>query len=411
VYKIDKKRTGTGDREFLQRVFHKLLLNFTWWVNRKDADGMNIFQGGFLGLDNIGVFDRSAPLPTGGYIQQSDGTSWMAMYTLNLLAIALELAHDDRTYEDVASKFWEHFIYIANAMSHRGQDHMGLWDEEDGFFYDVLRLPDGSQFPMKIRSMVGLIPLFAVQTLEPELLDRLPDFKRRLEWFVDNRPDLASNVACMRTEGMNERRLLSIADAHQLRRILRYMLDENEFLSPYGIRAVSRFHREHPYTLKVDGTEHRVDYEPGESSTGLFGGNSNWRGPIWFPVNFLLVESLQKFHYYLGDQFKVECPTGSGKMMTLWEAAAELSRRMTSIFMRDCAGHRPVFGAWKKFQTDPHWRDLVLFHEYFHGDSGAGVGASHQTGWTGLVTKLMQQSGDGQKGAAQDPSTVVVGAD
>ncbi len=397
VYKIDKKRNGKGDRAFLQRVFHKLMLNFTWWVNRKDAGGMNIFQGGFLGLDNIGVFDRSAPLPTGGYIEQSDGTSWMAMYTLNLLAIALELATEDPAYEDVASKFWEHFIYIAHAMSHRGDDGMGLWNEEDGFFYDVLKLPDGSQFPMKIRSMVGLIPLFAVETLEPEVLDRLPDFKRRLEWFIDNRPDLTQSLACMATEGMGERRLLSIAGGDQLRSILKFMLDEREFLSPHGIRALSQFHRDNPYSLTAQGTEHRVDYEPGESSTGLFGGNSNWRGPIWFPVNYLLVESLQKFHHYLGNEFKVEFPTGSGTMMSLWEVAGELSRRMTSIFLQDQNGRRPVFGNLEKFQTDPHWRDLVLFHEYFHGDSGAGVGASHQTGWTGVVTKLMQQSGESRE--------------
>ncbi len=391
VYKVEKKRRGKGDREFLQRVFHKLLLNFTWWVNRKDASGMNIFQGGFLGLDNIGVFDRSAPLPTGGYIEQSDGTSWMAMYTLNLLAIALELSKEDRAYEDVASKFWEHFIYIAHAMSHRGQDGAGLWNEEDGFFYDVLRLPDGSHFPMKIRSMVGLIPLFAVETLEPELLERLPGFKRRLEWFIDNRPDLIGNMACMRSPGMGERRLLSIATQDQLRKILKYMLDEREFLSPYGIRALSQVHRDHPYHLSVNGTDHRVDYEPAESSTGLFGGNSNWRGPIWFPVNFLLIESLQKFHFYLGDGFKVECPTGSGKMMTLWEVAGEISQRLTRIFLRDADQRRPVFGATEKFQNDPHWRDLVPFHEYFHGDNGAGIGASHQTGWTALVAKLIQQ--------------------
>ena len=394
VYKIDKKRKGKGDRAFLQRVFHKLMLNFTWWVNRKDAEGMNIFQGGFLGLDNIGVFDRSAPLPTGGYIEQSDGTSWMAMYTLNLLAIALELATEEPCYEDVASKFWEHFIYIAHAMGHRGHDGMGLWNEEDGFFYDVLKLPDGAHLPIKIRSMVGLIPLFAVETLEPEVLAKLKGFKRRLEWFIDNRPDLTENLACMRTEGENERRLLSIANQDQLRSILRYMLDENEFLSPYGIRAVSRFHRGNPYKLNVNGAEHRVDYEPGESSTGLFGGNSNWRGPIWFPVNFLLVESLQKFHHYLGDEFKVEFPSGSGLMLTLWDVAAELSRRLTATFLRDENGRRPVFGNLEKFQTDPHWRDLVLFHEYFHGDTGAGVGASHQTGWTGVVTKLIQQSGE-----------------
>ncbi|HEX2712717.1 MAG TPA: hypothetical protein VHM88_10905, partial [Candidatus Acidoferrales bacterium] len=306
VYKIEKRIRGKADRGFLEKVFHKLLLNFTWWVNRKDADGMNIFQGGFLGLDNIGVFDRSAPLPTGGYIEQSDGTSWMAMYTLNLLAIALELAKEDPAYEDVASKFWEHFVYIAYAMGHRGHEGMGLWHEEDGFFYDVLRLPDGTHYPMKIRSLVGLIPLFAVETLEPELLERLPGFKQRLEWFVDNRPDLTANVACMRTQGRGERRLLSIATADQLRRILKFMLDEREFLSPYGIRALSQFHRDHPYILSVNGTEHRVDYAPAESTTGLFGGNSNWRGPIWFPVNFLLVESLQKFHHYLGDDFTVE---------------------------------------------------------------------------------------------------------
>ena len=411
VYKIDKKRKGKGDQDFLKRVFHKLMLNFTWWVNRKDADGMNIFQGGFLGLDNIGVFDRSAPLPTGGYIEQSDGTSWMAMYTLNLLAIALELAKDDPVYEDVASKFWEHFIYIAHAMSHRGHDSMGLWNEEDGFFYDVLKLPDGTQFPMKIRSMVGLIPLFAVETLEQEVLDRLPDFKRRLEWFVDNRPDLTENIASMKTHGQGERRLLSIATEQQLRAILRYMLDEREFLSPHGIRALSQFHRDNPYKLSVHGMEHRVDYEPGESSTGLFGGNSNWRGPVWFQVNFLLVESLQKFHHYLGDGFKVEFPTGSGKMLTLWDVAGELSRRMTSIFLQDEKGRRPVFGNLEKFQTDPHWRDLVLFHEYFHGDSGAGVGASHQTGWTGIVTKLMQQSGESRKRQKHEPAAATVAAD
>jgi len=403
VYKIDKKLHGKGDREFLVRVFHKLLLNFTWWVNRKDADGMNIFQGGFLGLDNIGVFDRSAPLPTGGYIEQSDGTSWMAMYTLNLLAIASELAVEDKAYEDVASKFWEHFINIAHAMCHRGQNSMGLWDEEDGFFYDVLKRPDGSHFPMKVRSMVGLIPLFAVETLEPGMLDRMPDFKRRMEWFIQNRPDLTKNVASMSDCGMKDRRLMSTVDEGQLRSMLKYMLDENEFLSPYGIRALSRFHRNHPYLLEVDGMHHRVDYEPAESSTGLFGGNSNWRGPIWFPVNFLLVESLQKFHHYYGNDFKVEFPTGSGKMLTLWEVAGELSRRLTSIFLQDTNGKRPVYGGLEKFQTDPNWHNLIMFHEYFHGDNGAGIGASHQTGWTGLVTKLMQQSGEARR--QQKPSS------
>ena len=394
VYKIDKKQCGQGDRSFLERIFHKLLLNFTWWVNRKDAEGMNIFQGGFLGLDNIGVFDRGAPLPTGGYIEQSDGTSWMAMYTLNLLAIALELARQDPAYEDVASKFWEHFLYIAHAMSDRGGDGVGLWDETDGFFYDVLKLPDGRKHPMRVRSMVGLIPLFAVETLEPELLERLPGFKRRLEWFVDNRPDLTGNVACMRTSGVGERRLLSIATRGQLRRILAFMLDEEEFLSPYGVRSVSRFHRDRPYTLALNDMEHRVDYEPAESTTGLFGGNSNWRGPVWLPMNFLLIESLQKFHHYLGDDFKVELPTGSGNLLNLAEIAAELSRRLTSIFLRDDQGQRPANKGMERFQSDPNWRDLLQFHEYFHGDCGQGLGASHQTGWTGLVTKLLQKSGE-----------------
>jgi len=397
VYKIDKKRNGKGDRAFLERVFHKLLLNFTWWVNRKDAEGMNIFQGGFLGLDNIGVFDRSAPLPTGGYIEQSDGTSWMAMYTLNLLAIALELASEDPAYEDVASKFWEHFIYIARAMNHRGNEGVGLWDEMDGFFYDVLRFPDGRKYPMRIRSMVGLIPLFAVETLEPELLERLPGFKRRLEWFIDNRRDLIGNVACMRSPGRGERRLLSIVGRDQLRRVLQFMLDENEFLSPYGIRALSRYHKDNPYVLSVNGNEYRVDYEPAESSTGLFGGNSNWRGPIWFPVNFLLIESLQKFHHYFGDDFTVEFPAQSGKMLTLWDVAAELSRRLSQIFLRDEKGERPVYRGIQKFQSDPNWNELILFHEYFHGDTGRGVGANHQTGWTGLVTKTLQQSGESNK--------------
>ncbi len=394
VYKIEKKRRGVGDTTFLKRVFQKLMLNFTWWVNRKDAHGMNIFQGGFLGLDNIGVFDRSAPLPTGGHIAQSDGTSWMAMYSLNLLAIALELAKEDNSYEDVASKFWEHFLYIARAMNNRGAEDIRLWNEEDGFFYDVLHLPEGEPFPLKVRSMVGLIPLYAVETLEPELLDQLPDFKRRMEWFIDNRHDLIGNVACMRSPGRGERRLLSVVDRDQLRSVLKVMLDEEEFLSPHGIRAVSRFHRGNPYRLTVEGMEHRVDYEPAESSTGLFGGNSNWRGPIWFPVNFLIIESLQKFHHYLGDDFKVECPTGSGNMATLWEVSEELSRRLSRIFLQGEDGRRPVHGGAEKFQTDPHWRDLVLFYEYFHGDNGAGIGANHQTGWTGLVAKLLQQCGD-----------------
>jgi hypothetical protein len=394
VYKIEQKRRGKGDTQFLERVFHKLLLNFTWWVNRKDTEGRNVFQGGFLGLDNIGVFDRSAPLPTGGHLEQSDGTSYIGMYTLNLLAIAMELAKENPAYEDVASKFWEHFLYIAHAMNNMGEDGLSLWNEEDGFYYDALHLPDGRNLCMQVRSMVGLIPLFAVETLEPKLLDRLPGFKRRMEWFIQNRPDLIGNVACMSTAGQSERRLLSIVDSERLRRVLKLMLDENEFLSPYGIRALSRYHVEHPFVLNVNGAEYRVDYEPAESSTGLFGGNSNWRGPIWLPLNYLIIESLQKFHHYLGGEYKVECPTGSGQMLTLWEVAAELSRRLSHIFLKDERGQRPVYGGTTKFQTDPHWRDLILFYEYFHGDNGAGIGASHQTGWTGLVAKLLQQSGE-----------------
>jgi hypothetical protein len=394
VYNIEKKMFDRKDTGFLESVFQKLLLNFTWWVNRKDREGRNVFEGGFLGLDNIGVFDRSAQLPTGGHIEQADGTSWMGMYCLNMLAIALELAKDNPAYEDIASKFYEHFLYIAKAMNLLGGESNGLWDEEDGFYYDVLHLPSGHHLPMKVSSIVGLIPLFAIQTLEPEILEKLHGFNRRLEWFIENRPDLRENVACMRTKGMRERRLLSIVDKEKLRRILHKMLDENEFLSPYGIRALSKTHKDHPYVFRINGHEHRVDYEPAESSSGLFGGNSNWRGPIWFPVNFLIIESLQKFHYYLGDDYKVECPTGSGNMMTLWEVATEISHRLMRIFLKDGNGRRAVFGGTEMFQSDPEWRDYVPFHEYFHGDNGAGIGASHQTGWTGLVAKLMQQCGE-----------------
>jgi hypothetical protein len=394
VYKIEQRRRGVGDRDFLEQVFHKLLLNFTWWVNRKDAAGKNIFQGGFLGLDNIGVFDRSAPLPTGGHIEQSDGTAWMGMYCLNMLAIALELARENPAYENVASKFFEHFVYIAHAMDHRGEEGIELWDEGDGFFYDVLHLMNGDHVEMRVRSMVGLIPLFAVETLEPDIIDRLPGFKRRMQWFIDNRPDFREHVDMVETSGGGVRRLLSIVTREQLPRVLRFMLDETEFLAPHGIRAVSQFHRDHPYTLTANGMAYQVRYEPAESSTGLFGGNSNWRGPIWFPVNYLIIESLQKFHYYFGDDLKVECPTGSGQMMNLWNVTTELSRRLTRTFLRGSDGHRPVYGGTEKFQRDPHWRDLVLFYEYFHGDNGAGIGASHQTGWTGLVAKLLQQSGE-----------------
>jgi hypothetical protein len=399
VYKIEKKQRGVGDRAFLERVFQKLLLNFTWWVNRKDTEGMNVFQGGFLGLDNIGVFDRSKPLPTGGHLEQSDGTSWMAMYSLNMLALATELARENPAYEDVASKFWEHFLNIAHAMcggNIHGGEGFDLWDEEDGFFYDVLHTPDDRREPLRVRSLVGLIPMLAVQTLESDDLERMEGFNRRMEWFVQHRPDLTGDVAGMRSPGHRARRLLAILDEERLRRVLKVMLDEREFLSPYGIRAISAIHRDRPYRLVVNGTEYRVAYEPGESSTGLFGGNSNWRGPIWFPINYLLIEALQRFQHYHGDSFTVECPTGSGRMMTLAEVAAELSRRLSSIFLRDATGARPVFGGQTIFQQDPHWRDLILFHECFHGDHGAGIGASHQTGWTALVAKLLQQSGEFQ---------------
>ena len=393
VYKIDKRRRGVGDRVFLERVFQKLLLNFTWWVNRKDPEGRNVFQGGFLGLDNIGVFDRSAPLPTGGHIEQSDGTAWVAMFSLNMLAIALELAQDNAAYEDMASKFFEHFLHIAQAMSSMGHDGIDLWDEADGFFYDVLHTPDGAR-PMKVRSLVGLVPLFSAQVIEPEQLARLPKFERRMRWFLDNRPDLCRLVTRQAADGGGKRRLLSLVGADRLTRVLRTMLDEREFLSPHGIRALSRHHAEHPYVLHVEGREHRVDYEPAESSSGLFGGNSNWRGPIWFPMNFLIVEALQRFDHFYRGELKVELPAGSGQVMTLWEVAAELSRRLTRIFLRDADGRRPVHGGVERFAADPHWRDLVLFYEYFHGDNGAGIGASHQTGWTGLVAKLLQQSGE-----------------
>jgi len=395
VYKIEKRVRGTGDRRFLERVFHKLLLNFTWWVNRKDAEGMNVFQGGFLGLDNIGVFDRSAPLPTGGHIDQSDGTSWMGMYCLNMLAIALELASENPAYEDVASKFFEHFVYIAHAMDHRGgAEDTSLWDEGDGFFYDVLHVPGGPTRRMRIRSMVGLIPLYAVESLEPEIVDRLPGFKRRMQWFIDHHPDFRDHVQEMEEPGRGVRRLLSIVTRAQLPRVLHYMLDEEEFLSPFGVRALSRYHRGHPFVEQVMGAEYRVSYEPAESSTGLFGGNSNWRGPIWFPVNVLLIEALQKLDHFYGDGIKVACPTGSDRLMPLRDVSAELERRLVRIFRRGADGRRPVLGAIEKFQADPHWRDLIPFHEYFDGDTGAGVGASHQTGWTALVAKLLQQLGN-----------------
>ena len=407
VYLIDKERSGgLGDRQFLERVFHKLLLNFTWWVNRKDVEGMNVFQGGFLGLDNIGVFDRNTILPSGEHIEQSDGTSWMAMYSLDMLAIALELAAADSTYEDVASKFWEHFIYIARAMNHLGDDGLSLWNEEDGFFYDVLHMPDSTRLPLRVRSMVGLIPLYAVQILEPELLEAMPSFRKRMEWFIANRPDLTGNIACMETCGRKQRRLFSIVDREQLQGILKIMLDENEFLSPCGIRALSKYHREHPYKIELNDGFHSVDYEPAESTTELFGGNSNWRGPVWFPVNYLLIKALRRFRQYFGEAFKVECPTGSGQWMNLDEVADEIARRLISTFQLDPQGRRPVFGGNQKFQSDPHWRDCILFHEYFHGDTGEGIGASHQTGWTALAACMIQDlsaSLHGQKKNHSEP--------
>jgi hypothetical protein len=392
VFRIDRRINGRGDRAFLERVFHKLLLNFTWWVNRKDLEDNNIFEGGFLGLDNIGVFDRDRLPPGCGELEQSDATAWMAMFTLNMLAIAMELAAEDNTYEDIATKFFEHFLNIAHAMTNRGDQSLCLWNEEDGFFYDVLHR-GSERIPLRVRSIVGLIPLFAVETLEAGVLQGLDGFRGRMEWFLENRPDLTGNVASMHEHGEAERRLLSIVDAERLRRILKVMLDEREFLSPHGIRALSRVHKDRPYILRLDGDEQVVDYEPGESTNALFGGNSNWRGPVWFPINYLMIESLQKFDYYFGSDFRVECPTGSGQMMTLWEVATELSQRLSSIFLSR-NGRRPVNGTVERFQTDPHWRDLVLFYEYFHGDTGAGLGASHQTGWTAVVAKLLQQSGE-----------------
>lgn len=393
VYQIEKRSKGSGDTAFLEKVFHKLLLNFTWWVNRKDAEGNNVFEGGFLGLDNIGVFDRSKPMPGGGFLEQSDGTSWMAMYCLNMLAIALELAQDDKAYEDVASKFFEHFVFISDAMNNLGNTQTELWNEHDGFYYDVLHL-NGEQFPIKLRSMVGLIPLFAVETIENDLLEKLPDFKRRTEWLLENRKDLVQDIACMHRQGKNGRSLLALVNEQRLRRVLETMLDESEFLSDHGIRSLSRFHKDCPYFLEFDHTEYSVAYEPAESQSGMFGGNSNWRGPVWFPVNYLLIEALQKFDHYFGDEFKVEFPTGSGKMMTLWEVSQQLEKRLSALFLRDQDGSRPIFGDTDLFQKADEWRDNLLFFEYFDGDTGRGLGANHQTGWTGLIAKILKQTAE-----------------
>jgi hypothetical protein len=385
IYLLEKSFRGEGDRTFLKTQFHKLLMNFTWWVNRKDELGNNVFEGGFLGLDNIGVFDRSSQLPTGGTIEQADGTSWMAMFCLDMLTIALELAVDDPSYEEMACKFFEHFVHIAVAMDRIGIQDDELWDEEDGFFYDVLRLPDGRSMRMKLHSLVGLIPLFATAVFDEQVFEKLPMFRERATYFAKRHASLMTQINSPLDKGVGGRHLLSPFNAAKLRRVLERMLDESEFLSPYGIRALSRYHALHPYTFNVDGGTYRVDYEPAESSTGLFGGNSNWRGPIWLPVNALIVQSLRKLYSFYGDDFKVECPTGSGQLMTLWGVADDIARRLSNIFLRDENGSRPVYGQTAKFQNDPYWRDLILFYEYFHGDNGAGVGASHQTGWTGMV--------------------------
>jgi len=402
IFQIEHKMYGYADYLFLERVFQKLLLNFTWWVNREDPDGHNVFSGGFLGLDNIGLFDRSAKLPAGWRIEQSDATSWMAVYSLDMMAIALELAQHNPSYEDIASKFFEHFLYIANAINNVEGTETGLWDETDGYYYDQVIDANGKRFPMKVHSLVGMLPMLAVETIQPKLLARLPNFKRRLEWFIQNRPDLQQNIACLEARGIEQRRLLAILDGDRMRRLLKPLLDENEFLSPHGIRSVSRYHQAHPYVIHFQGQEFRVDYDPGESRSGLFGGNSNWRGPVWFPLNFLLIEALQNFHFYYGDEFQVEFPTGSGKYASLWEVASDLSDRLIGIFTVDADGRRAFNGGVEKFQRDPLFKDLLLFYEYFNGDNAAGVGASHQTGWTGLVAKLIQQVSE-YEGAGKSP--------
>jgi hypothetical protein len=393
VYKIDVMQTGKPDTAFLKGIYHKLLLNFTWWVNRKDADGNNIFQGGFLGLDNISLFDRSKALPTGGHIDQADGTAWMGFYSLEMMKIALELSKEDPVYQDLATKFYEHFLSIAHAMTNCGGEGYSLWDEEDGFFYDALHMPDGSIVPLRVRSLVGLMPLLAVETIEPDVLHEMADFARRMRWFTNNRPHLSGNMASIDVPGAGQRIITTILTRERLVSILRYMLDEDEFLSGYGIRSLSKVHQARPYAFAFGGETFSIDYQPAESRSGLFGGNSNWRGPVWFPINYLIIESLQKFHHYYGDDLQVECPTGSGNWATLGTVARELSRRLIRLFLRNGEGVRPIYGRSPIFQQDPHWRDLVLFYEYFHGDNGVGLGASHQTGWTGLVAKLIQQSG------------------
>jgi len=389
TYRMEQAQQGQGDTQWLKSCFNKLLLNFNWWVNRKDRNGQNVFEGGFLGLDNIGVFDRSSPLPTGGYLEQADGTAWMALFSQNMLEIALELAMTDPSYAEMALKFVEHSMWISAAMDNLG-DGNGMWDEEDGFFYDVLRLPDGQAQRLKVRSMVGLLPLCAATVFEAEQCDRYPEIQERFRWFLDARPELCRSIHDPRKLGVAGRRLSSILTETRLRRVLAKMLDEQEFLSPYGLRSISRFHAEHPYVISAGGQVHRVSYLPAESDSGMFGGNSNWRGPIWMPVNALIIRSLVQYYSYYGNEFTVECPTGSGRKMNLFEVAEEICRRLTNIFLRKEDGRRAVYGGIQKFQEDPHWRDCILFHEYFHGDNGAGLGASHQTGWTGAIARLMQ---------------------
>ena len=388
TYRLEKVKKGVGDKDWLKSCFQKLLLNFTWWVNRKDRSGRNVFEGGFLGLDNIGVFDRSAPLPTGGYLEQADGTAWMALYCQNMLEIAAELAMTDADYADMVLKFCEHFLWIASSMTRLGGD-TGMWDDEDGFFYDVLRSPDGQAQRLKVRSMVGLLPFCAATTFEGELLKKYPEIAARLKWFVNSRPELCASIHNPLQLGVAGRRLTSVLDETRLRRVLAKMLDENEFLSSYGIRSLSRYHADHPYVIEAGGREYRVSYLPAESDSGMFGGNSNWRGPVWMPVNALIIRALFQYYLYYGNDFTVECPTGSGRQMNLYQVAEEISRRLSSTFLKDKAGRRPVFGGAGKFQEDPYWRDCLQFYEYFHGDNGAGLGASHQTGWTGIVARGM----------------------
>ncbi|HEY8931628.1 MAG TPA: hypothetical protein VIM55_20670 [Mucilaginibacter sp.] len=392
IYQEDKAANGgKGDTYFLERIFHKLMLNFTWWVNRKDASGNNIFEGGFLGLDNIGVFDRNAHLPMGEHLEQADGTSWMAIYSLNLLRIAAELAETNDAYNDIASKFFEHFIYIAGAISNIGENNEGLWDDQDGFFYDQLRLPDNSTQKLRVRSIVGLIPLIAAEVIDDNDILNNPIFANRMKWFAENRPDLASLVSRWAETKTPGKHLISLLRGYRMKSLLKYLLDENEFLSKYGIRSVSRYHLENPYTVAIDGMQFSIKYTPAESDSGLFGGNSNWRGPIWMPINYMLIESLHKFHKYYGDDFKIECPTNSGNFMNLKQVANELYSRISKLFLRDENGRRPVYGDCTKMQNDPDFKDHILFYEYFDGDTGRGLGASHQTGWTGLIAVCLNE--------------------